>query len=157
MDKVYISKVRTHEHIWKIKGSTKGIVEIDRVFSDFDQDPNEITLQAAEQLSMYFVNIRSELDFPLDLRGTPFQLQVWEALREIPYGCTATYGQIAARIGKPKASRAVGQAVGRNPCLIAVPCHRVLGGDGSLTGFSSGLDLKRYLLRLEGITFLERG
>ena len=86
---------------------------------------------------------------PFRLDGTDFQKQVWTALLQIPYGTTVSYGEVAEMIGRPKAVRAVGQAVGKNPCLIVVPCHRVMGKNGSLTGFSAGLELKRYLLGLE--------
>ncbi len=85
----------------------------------------------------------------MELAGTAFQREVWGALVDIPFGTTVSYGEVAAKIGRPKAVRAVGQAVGKNPCMIAVPCHRVIGKDGSLTGFSAGLEWKRYLLGLE--------
>ncbi len=88
-------------------------------------------------------------DTPLAPEGTPFQLRVWQALREIPYGETITYGELARRIGKPTASRAVGAANGRNPLPIIVPCHRVIGSNGTLTGFYGGLHLKAGLLELE--------
>jgi methylated-DNA-[protein]-cysteine S-methyltransferase len=87
---------------------------------------------------------------PLDMRGTPFQRQVWEALLDIPFGEIRTYGQLAIQLGNPKATRAVGAANGRNPIAILVPCHRVIGYSGKLTGFAGGLDAKAHLLRLEG-------
>lgn len=90
------------------------------------------------------------LTFRWGSHGTEFQRQVWEALREIPYGSTCTYGDIAARIGRPKAVRAVGHAIGQNPVSIIVPCHRVIGKDGGLTGFAGGLAVKKLLLELEG-------
>lgn len=102
------------------------------------------------QLDEYFAGRRRSFDLDLDPAGTPFQLAVWEALRSIPYGTTTTYGEIAARIGRPGAGRAVGGAVGRNPLSIVVPCHRVVGSDGSLTGFGGGLGRKTALLELEG-------
>ena len=86
---------------------------------------------------------------PLAAKGTPFQQAVWAQLRKIPYGEVRTYGQLAAALGKPKASRAVGSACHRNPLCIVVPCHRVIGADGSLTGYAEGLDIKEYLLELE--------
>lgn len=101
------------------------------------------------QLDEYFAGSRTEFDLPLDPAGTPFQLQAWEALRRIPYGETRTYGEQARRIGSPSAVRAVGAANGRNPISIIVPCHRVVGSDGSLTGFGGGLEAKRFLLDLE--------
>ncbi len=110
---------------------------------------------AREQLEQYFRGDRREIDLPLDLRGTPFQLGVWGALRAVPYGRTASYGDIARRIGNPAAVRAVGLANGRNPIPIIVPCHRIIGSDGSLTGFGGGLDRKRWLLELEGVLAAE--
>ncbi|AAP95944.1 cysteine methyltransferase [[Haemophilus] ducreyi] len=98
----------------------------------------------------------SQLDF-LAPQGTAFQQAVWQALRHIPYGKTTSYGKIAVRLGKPKAMRAVGGAVGRNPISILVPCHRVLGKNNSLTGFGGGLATKRYLLTLEGVKFKDKG
>lgn len=86
---------------------------------------------------------------PLDLRGTPFQRAVWQALQAIPAGATVTYGELAARVGRPAAVRAVGAAVGRNPVSVLVPCHRVVGGDGALTGYAGGLERKRRLLDAE--------
>jgi methylated-DNA-[protein]-cysteine S-methyltransferase len=102
-----------------------------------------------EQLTAYFAKQLREFDLPLAPRGTPFQLDVWRALRAIPYGETRSYSQIAQIIGKPEAIRAVGAANGANPLPIVVPCHRVIGSNGSLTGFGGGLEMKRYLLDLE--------
>lgn len=93
--------------------------------------------------------MRREFDLPLAAKGTPFQQAVWAQLRKIPYGEVRTYGQLAAALGKPKASRAVGSACHRNPLCIVVPCHRVIGADGSLTGYAEGLEIKEYLLELE--------
>ena len=104
---------------------------------------------ARQQLTEYFAGERREFDLPLSLAGTEFQLRVLEELRHIPYGETTSYGDIAARIGKPKAMRAVGAANGRNPIPIIVPCHRVIGSGGDLTGFGGGLDAKQALLQLE--------
>ena len=102
------------------------------------------------QLQEYFAGTRREFDVPLAPRGTPFQLTVWRALAEIPYGQTCSYGELARRIGPGGGARAVGLANGSNPLPIIVPCHRVIGADGSLTGFGGGLDAKRTLLSLEG-------
>lgn len=114
-------------------------------------DPAQRWLQqAAQQLGAYFAGERHGFDLPLDATGTPFQQAVWQALRAIEPGRTTDYGTLAARLGKPQAARAVGAAVGRNPIGIIVPCHRVLGRDGSLTGYAGGLDRKRALLELEG-------
>lgn len=107
--------------------------------------------QAAEQLQQYFAGERTVFDLPLDLRqGTAFQQSVWRSLLGIAGGATSTYGAIGQAIGRPKAVRAVGAAVGRNPISIIVPCHRVVGSDGSLTGYAGGVERKQALLQLEG-------
>jgi methylated-DNA-[protein]-cysteine S-methyltransferase len=105
---------------------------------------------ALRQLSEYFAGSRREFDLPLRMHGTDFQKRVWHELTEIPYGQTWSYGELAKRIDNPSASRAVGLANGRNPISILVPCHRVIGADGSLTGYGGGLDRKRWLLAHEG-------
>ena len=102
-----------------------------------------------EQLAEYFAGTRKTFDVPLRLSGTEFQVSVLEALQKIPYGETTSYGNVARQIGRPKAVRAVGAANGRNPIPIIVPCHRVIGSSGDLTGFGGGLDTKEKLLRLE--------
>lgn len=104
---------------------------------------------AIEQLNAYFAGELRAFDLPLNPGGTDFQRIVWSALAEIPYGETVSYGQIAERIGRPTASRAVGMANGRNPIGIIVPCHRVIGSDGNLTGYGGGMQRKRYLLDFE--------
>ncbi len=104
---------------------------------------------AVDQLAGYFAGERRRFDLALDPVGTPFQLEVWTALQTIPYGETVTYGEIADRLGRPRAQRAVGAANGRNPLPIVIPCHRVVGADGSLTGFGGGIPIKRRLLALE--------
>jgi methylated-DNA-[protein]-cysteine S-methyltransferase len=109
---------------------------------------------AAHQLEEYAAGELAGFDLPLRPRGTHFQLAVWEALSHIPYGTTTTYGRVAHDIGHPAGSRAVGAAVGANPLGIVIPCHRVIGANGSLTGFGGGLDTKVSLLRLEGVTAL---
>ena len=107
--------------------------------------------EAVAQLSDYFAGRRSQFDLPLDLQGgTAFQQSVWQALLAIPSGRTTSYGDLSQRVGRPSAVRAVGAAVGRNPVSIVVPCHRVLGRDGSLTGYAGGLERKSALLGLEG-------
>ena len=105
---------------------------------------------AATQLHDYFAGHRRDFDLPLSARGTQFQRRVWDELRRIPFGRTLSYGELARRIGNASASRAVGAANGRNPLPIVVPCHRVIGSSGALTGFAGGLPIKRFLLRLEG-------
>jgi methylated-DNA-[protein]-cysteine S-methyltransferase len=112
---------------------------------------------AVAQLEEYFAGKRRRFDLPLAPRGTEFQRRVWRALTEIPYGKTLSYGELARRIAKPSASRAVGLANGANPLPIIVPCHRVIGADGSLTGFGGGLPIKRKLLALEGTAADESG
>ena len=105
--------------------------------------------QTMDQLASYFAGERRDFDLPLAPRGTEFQLAVWRALRRIPYGVTVSYGALAQAIGRPKASRAVGAANGANPLPIVVPCHRVIGSSGKLTGFGGGLATKAHLLALE--------
>jgi methylated-DNA-[protein]-cysteine S-methyltransferase len=106
--------------------------------------------EAIRQLRAYFAGGLRAFDLPLDPEGTAFQRSVWEAMRRIPYGATASYVEIARRIGKPAAPRAVGAASGRNPLPIVIPCHRVIGTNGQLTGYGGGLAIKRALLSLEG-------
>lgn len=108
-----------------------------------------ILLQTERELAEYFAGARTAFSIPLDPAGTPFQKKVWQALRTIPFGQTRTYGDIARQLGHPTAYRAVGAANGRNPLSIVAPCHRVLGADGTLTGFAGGLPTKQYLLALE--------
>jgi methylated-DNA-[protein]-cysteine S-methyltransferase len=105
---------------------------------------------AARQLKEYFAGKRREFDLPLRMEGTEFQQRVWRELTKIPFGETRSYGQLAKRLNNPNGSRAVGLANGRNPIAIIVPCHRVIGADGSLTGFGGGLDRKEWLLTHEG-------
>ncbi|MCO5145772.1 MAG: methylated-DNA--[protein]-cysteine S-methyltransferase [Aquamicrobium sp.] len=102
-----------------------------------------------DQLREYFDGTRQEFDLPLDMRGTAFQLAVWRELARIPYGETISYGELARRIGQPEASRAVGAANGANPIPIVIPCHRVIGANGSLSGFGGGIETKKRLLALE--------
>jgi methylated-DNA-[protein]-cysteine S-methyltransferase len=109
--------------------------------------------KAAAQLEEYFSGKRKKFSLPLDMRGTEFQMDVWRALQNIPYGETRSYKEIAEQVNRPKAVRAVGMANHRNPISIIVPCHRVIGRDGSLTGYGGGLPLKRYLLELEQARF----
>ena len=106
---------------------------------------------AARQLSEYFAGDRTDFDLDLAPSGTDFQRKVWTALSQIPYGTTESYGQLALRIGQPTASRAVGLANGRNPIAIVVPCHRVIGSSGTLTGYAGGLERKRWLLEHERV------
>lgn len=116
-------------------------------FGERDETP---FAEARRQLDEYFAGERTEFELPLSLRGTPFQRLVWDELTRIPYGETISYGELAERIGRPSASRAVGLANGKNPVGIVVPCHRVIGSGGDLTGYGGGIDRKRRLLELEG-------
>ncbi len=115
-----------------------------------------ILLETERQLDEYFKGERSVFTLPLDQVGTPFQKKVWEALVNIPFGETRTYGELAEMMGDINLSRAVGGANHRNPVSIVVPCHRVLGSSGDLTGFAGGLDAKAYLLKLEGYTYTKK-
>jgi methylated-DNA-[protein]-cysteine S-methyltransferase len=112
------------------------------------RDPAALA-EASDQLDAYFAGDRTAFDLPIDLRGTPFQLRVWARLRELPYGATITYTELAAAVGRPDIVRAVAAAVGRTPLPIVVPCHRVVGAGGALTGYGGGLQRKAALLDLE--------
>jgi methylated-DNA-[protein]-cysteine S-methyltransferase len=118
------------------------------VTADWTRD-DEGFADVRTQLDEYFAGHRTDFDLPLHPSGTPFQQRVWAALRTIPYGETASYGEVAAAIGNPSAFRAVGAANGQNPISIVVPCHRVIGSHGALTGYGGGLDAKRWLLSHE--------
>jgi methylated-DNA-[protein]-cysteine S-methyltransferase len=115
----------------------------------FVKDETPLIIKAAAQIEEYLNGKRKKFSLPLAMRGTPFQMDVWKALQSIPYGETRSYKQIAELVHRPKAVRAVGMANHRNPISIIVPCHRVIGHDGSLTGYGGGLPLKKYLLELE--------
>lgn len=143
----------------KLVASDKGLVAVlwendppRRVrLEETQEDPqHKILARAEKELQEYFAGTREAFSIPLDMRGTTFQKNVWEALLGIPFGETRSYGQLAAQLGSPTASRAVGAANGRNPVSIIVPCHRVIGASGKLTGFAGGLDVKERLLTLEG-------
>lgn len=115
------------------------------------EDPNHpVLIEAAKQLNEYFSGERSSFSLPLDFHGTPFQKDVWTALLNVPFGQTRSYAQIAEQIGRPTATRAVGAANGRNPISIIAACHRVIGANGTLTGFAGGLEAKAWLLKHEG-------
>ncbi|RPH95193.1 methylated-DNA--[protein]-cysteine S-methyltransferase [candidate division KSB1 bacterium] len=113
---------------------------------------NDVLRKAEKQFAEYFAGKREEFDLPLSFEGTEFQKKVWKALQRIPFGQTRTYGQIAKSLKSPAASRAVGTACGRNPLSIVIPCHRVVGSNGSLTGFGGGLAMKEWLLKHEGLS-----
>jgi methylated-DNA-[protein]-cysteine S-methyltransferase len=119
-----------------------------RIAGDWEPDESAFASTIA-QLGEYFDGRRTTFDVALDMHGSPFDQRVWHALRDIPYGETATYGEIAQRVGQPAAARAVGLANGRNPIAVIVPCHRVIGANGTLTGYGGGLERKQLLLELE--------
>ncbi len=142
----------------KLVASDKGLVAVlwendrpSRVrLGELEKEEAHPILQKTErQLGEYFAGKRTEFSIALDMRGTPFQKSVWEALLAIPFGETRSYGQLAKQLGNPQAMRAVGAANGRNPISIIVPCHRVIGWSGKLTGFAGGLATKAHLLELE--------
>jgi methylated-DNA-[protein]-cysteine S-methyltransferase len=116
---------------------------------DFSISETPLIKKTAMQLYEYFDGKRKTFDLPLSLKGTDFQMAVWEALRSIPFGLTSSYKDVAAKAGNPKACRAVGSAANKNPIVIIIPCHRMLGQDGSLTGYAGGLSMKEFLLKLE--------
>lgn len=128
---------------------TKVYITDDKLPKDMHICETELLKEAAKQLENYFAGELEEFSLPLEPEGTDFMKQVWAALCEIPYGKTASYGEIAEKVGRPKAARAVGLANNRNPIPIFIPCHRVIGADGSLTGYAGGLEMKRKLLDLE--------
>jgi methylated-DNA-[protein]-cysteine S-methyltransferase len=117
---------------------------------DWEEGDNAVLAATRAQLGEYFAGTRRSFELPMAPQGTQFQRTVWWMLAEIPYGETISYAQLAARVDKPSATRAVGAANGRNPLPIVLPCHRVIGADGSLTGFGGGLPTKHFLLALEG-------
>lgn len=142
----------------RIRASADAITAIDFHADDASGSAAEagggaarLLAEAMRQLQAYFAGRLREFDLPLAPRGTPFQLRTWRSLQEIPYGTTISYGELARRIDRPTAARAVGAANGCNPIPIVVPCHRVIGSDGSLTGYGGGLEIKRKLLQLEGL------
>ena len=118
---------------------------------DWQESDGSVLRETIRQLQAYFDKKLRNFDLPLNPAGTPFQLSVWRELQQIPYGEVISYGELAGRIGKPQASRAVGAANGSNPIPIVVPCHRVIGSNGKLTGYGGGLPIKEALLELEGV------
>ncbi|MGZ0050337.1 methylated-DNA--[protein]-cysteine S-methyltransferase [Brevibacillus gelatini] len=161
---VYWSKVTVNHWNLYLAASAKGLCFVGSQNSPLEEltawlarrRPRHALVQDHEQLAPYVTEIseylqgtRQQFSLPLDLQGTPFQLSVWEALCQIPYGQTASYTEIAARIQQPAAVRAVGAAIGANPLLLTIPCHRVVGKNGSLTGYRGGLPMKTELIALE--------
>lgn len=146
---VYVGNCKTPVGNIVIKSNGKAITDI-FIGSLEKENPDKFTETAASELKMYFSGSLKTFSFPTELKGTDFQKRVWHLLAEIPYGKTVSYGDIAEHLGGKRFARAVGGAVNKNPILIAVPCHRVLGSDGSLTGFACGLSVKKCLLDIEG-------
>ena len=138
----------------QIEATERGLCGIWFPSRSIDQGPtsktNRVISLAKQELNAYFTGELTTFSVPLDWQGTRFQESVWQALLAVPYGKTVTYGDVARAIGRPRSSRPVGGAVGKNPLPIIVPCHRIIGSDGSLTGFTGGLDIKIRLLELEG-------
>lgn len=158
-DKLYASAIHWEGWTFHILSSAAGLRLVDLHGTPFpalaerlharvvpDDEPNALILT---QLREYLRGTRRAFALPIDLRGTPFQLSVWKAVEEIPYGTVTTYGELAREIGHPSATRAVGQAVGANPVAPVIPCHRVVGTSGALIGYGGGLPLKERLLALE--------
>jgi methylated-DNA-[protein]-cysteine S-methyltransferase len=133
----------------KFTSNGKQLTEISFVIESENGTKDIIIEQAIKQIDEYFAGIRKDFDIPLKLTGTEFQNKTWKALQNIPFGGTKSYSELAAMMGNPKAVRAVGGANNKNPFPIIIPCHRVIGADGSLTGYAGGIEVKKYLLELE--------
>ncbi|MBE5038888.1 methylated-DNA--[protein]-cysteine S-methyltransferase [Ructibacterium gallinarum] len=133
----------------EIEHNGQEVLGIRIVQGEAQPDTSVLSRLVFEQMEEYACGKRKDFSFPYVLRGTPFQQKVWNAICAIPYGKTQSYGQIAEKIGSPRAARAVGMAANRNPIMIAVPCHRVIGADGTLVGYGGGLPMKKALLDLE--------
>ncbi|WP_026567478.1 methylated-DNA--[protein]-cysteine S-methyltransferase [Bacillus sp. UNC41MFS5] len=152
----------TSEGLCYVGSDHKGFEElmdwVQRKFPHHQLEQDDQRMEVfADQFAEYFQGIRTSFTFPTDFYGTPFQQSVWNALNEIPYGCTHTYSEIAEILQKPKSVRAVASAIGANPILITVPCHRVIGKNGKLTGFRGGLEMKEKLLDLEKVPSYTKG
>lgn len=154
----YFKTIESPIGLLKLVANDKGLAgvlwEIERpgrvnLMPQTEELNHQILLKAEDQLKEYFAGKRMSFDLPLDFKGTPFQKSVWEYLVHIPFGETRSYGEVAKDLGRPKAMRAVGAANGRNPISIIAGCHRVIGANGSLTGFAGGLAAKSFLLSLE--------
>lgn len=147
------SIIKTPIGLLKITANDEVIISIKPATSEKtkieSEDSNKLVEKCVKELKEYFSGKRTMFDLPLANEGTDFQKQVWQTLRKIPYGETRTYGEVAEMMGKPKAARAIGMANHNNPILIVTPCHRVIGADGSLTGYAAGVENKKYLLELE--------
>lgn len=152
----YYAELPTMAGLLRIVEENDAIVQIQfeqeqKTAGDAALQDTPLLLEAKRQLEEYFAGLRASFSLPLNPQGTAFQKKVWQQLEAIPYGQTRTYGQIAAAVGQPTASRAVGGANHNNPIASVIPCHRVIGANGKLTGYAGGLDIKEKLLRLEGV------
>ncbi|MEK3910585.1 methylated-DNA--[protein]-cysteine S-methyltransferase [Paenibacillus sp. FSL H7-0331] len=148
-----ISQLLFPPHLASLAGLKKDITDAEQMIEDHSLF---VQFGIIDLLEQYFEGIPVSFDkVPLDVEGTPFQQSMWRALSQIPHGETWTYKQLADTIGKPSAMRAVGTAIGRNPLPIVLPCHRVVGSNGTLTGFRGGLQMKKDILALEGVTHME--
>ncbi len=151
--KNYSLTLETPIGLLKITANDKAIIAIKPIEVEknrsLSEDANELVKKCAQELKEYFAGQCTNFDLPLAPKGTDFQEQVWQTLQKIPYGETRTYGEVAQMMGKPKAARAIGMANHTNPILILIPCHRVIGVNGSLTGYAAGIENKKYLLELE--------
>jgi methylated-DNA-[protein]-cysteine S-methyltransferase len=145
-----IIAIANDEGIWSIDFVKAKYAK--RIGDDWVEDPKHPPLaECFRQLAEYFAGKRREFDLPLAPRGTSFQERVWREIARVPYGETISYGELAKRAGAPGQARAAGAATGRNPVGVVIPCHRIVGADGSLTGYAGGLDRKQQLLELEGV------
>ncbi len=146
---MYNKYLKNKDFIIEIISDDENLIEVKRTYNIKKDNPNQICNEIYNELKLYFSKKSKNFSSKYLLKGTDFQVKVWKELIKIPYGKVTTYKEVAENINKPKAIRAVANAIGKNKFLIIVPCHRVIGTNGSLTGFSSGLDLKEYLLNLE--------
>ncbi len=152
----YLPHQAEHLGLIRIIASTAGLCRVDFVAQITEPPkPSNLTAEASAQLHAYFMRRLRQFDLPLDMGGTPFQQQVWQGLQAISYGQTYSYAALSQQIERPKAQRAVGAANGKNPVSIIVPCHRVIGKNGQLTGYSGGLNVKAWLLQHEQTDLLD--
>jgi O-6-methylguanine DNA methyltransferase len=144
----------TRQGLFRLSFGSDGLADLVKAARRWLPDPQIIpsVIDSVQEIQEYLDGQRKTFKLDLNIQGTDFQKEVWQALEQIPYGQTVTYGDIARSINRPKASRAVGRACGANPIAVVIPCHRVVGSSGSLTGFGGGLDWKRWLLNLEGVS-----
>ena len=156
MDTIWYAELNSPLGKLTLESDGKALTRIRLPEEEWEADPQinrvrkpDLFKDAAAQLGAYFRGEAKNFDLPLNPPGTPFQKKVWDLLREIPSGTTITYGELAVRAGNPKASRAVGAANGKNPIPIIIPCHRVIGSNGKLTGYAGGLEAKKRLLEIE--------